>query len=60
MNAADPWSACGMSVSRPGSQGYQQRLSDQDGVAARHIVLHQHNGTSPLRPVCDDIEQRGK
>lgn len=44
----------GVSLSRLGPQGNQQRLSDEDRIAAGDSVYHEHDGTPPFRPVRHD------
>jgi hypothetical protein len=60
MDFADPWSACGLPMSRPGPPRHQQCLSDQDRVSTRHFIFNQYDGTSSFRPVRHDTQQRGK
>lgn len=47
-------------MSRPGSQGYQQRVPNENRVSASDPLLHQHYGTPSLRPVRHDSKQRGQ
>jgi hypothetical protein len=54
----DVGTAGGVSLSRSGPQGYQQRLPDQDRVAIGHTVLDQYHGTPPFRSVRHDSQYR--
>lgn len=54
----DPGPTGGLPVSRSGPQRNKQRFPDEDRISTGHSVQHQHHGAPPLRPVCDDSEQR--